>query len=187
MNGWELKRGSEAHLRAAVNRLAIIVQHSASTAPPDQFREVGRKATRKELDKLAAAAKAVVACVDALHKPAILALADRGVMREPILRWARSLVEGAQNTDVSGVSIAAGTGRPGNNLATVVAANVIRDFERLTGGRADFPADSVKGGSRGLVPLVRDVFAALAIKADAKASVSAALAERAKNTRTEGH
>ena len=180
MKRWELLPDSEAHLTEMLDRLTIIAATVANPPKPapriEQYRDVGRNSSRRELDKLAEAAETVIRCVDALHQPAILALAGRGMMRAPIVQSIRKLADEARAADVSGDPAVAGRTRPKNDLARGVAANVIGDFERLTGARADLPADAPVGGGRGLAPLVTQVFKAMGIKANAKAAIKAALA-----------
>ena len=185
-DGWELRPNSKTRLMTALDRLTLIAAQIKNPPKPaprvEQFRQVGRESARRELDKLAEAAERVIRCVDALHQPAILALADRGIMRGHVIRGARSLAAEARAADISRVPTVAGRGRPKNNLSIVVAATVVRDFERLTGARADLPADAPAEDVRGLTSLVADVFKGMGIKANAKAAIKAALAERNKNT-----
>ncbi len=188
-NEWELRPrsevplGGEVTLREAVNNVMIFAEQIANPRQPpppiEQFRKVGRTRARLELDKLAEAAETVIRRVDTLHEPAILALADLGIMRGHVISLARSIALSARAADVSGVSAVAGRGKPKNNRAIGLACTVIFDFERLMGQRADLPVD-VAGGARGLELLVADIFEAVGIKASAKAAVRAALAARAR-------
>ncbi len=169
---------TQVRLRMAVNRLAIIAAAAAdrpAPGPPVAFEVVGRSRSLAELEAVAAAADpdALAAALAALHEPAILALANHGIVRElapgPNLSARARAAAGSLATlpDPKG-------GRRPNNLRRVVALLVVEDFEALSGGDPDKP-----GSSAGLVRLAREVYAVLGIHdADPRAAIAAALEER---------
>ena len=182
MKRWELLPDSEAHLTEALNRLTII----AATNPPkpapriEQYRDVGRESTRGELDNLAEAAEAVIKCVDVLHRPAILALADHGVMPARIVQSMRQIAAEAQAADVKAEFPPCWAGRGRRTISPMAWRRMSSVISKGSQGRTrSFPLDAARG-ARGLPQLVAGVFKAMGIiRANAKAAIKAVLAARA--------
>jgi len=123
----------------------------------------------------------MVAHINVLHQPAILALADRHWLRSDIVSFTEGLAAAARSADISKVPEEIRQSRPVKHYARIVALMIIAHYEDLTGLSADKPA-AVEGGSVGLMPLVGDIFKALAIDADPKAALAGALEARAKRS-----
>jgi hypothetical protein len=94
------------------------------------------------------------------------------------LDYLSDLVKAAREADVSSIRDVAMRGRPKNERATAVASIIIDVYEKLTGDKADLPANRGGARTRGLIPLVKAIFAVLRIRAHPKAAVTAALSSR---------
>jgi hypothetical protein len=180
----EIQSNKEDELERALDHLTLIAVNMLNDPPPNavpaRFRSIGRKATKKELDRVAKAAEKLATCLEVLHQPAIVALADRELNWREAARKIRRFADQVRGADVSKVPERIGHGRPEKLPANVVAGTVMTFFENLTGSRADLPAETPTG-SRGLISLVRDVFGIIGLNANPKASVTAVLLERQKN------
>jgi hypothetical protein len=166
---------SENALRLAIGCLAYFSTYKAS--PLAQFRKVGRKAARKELDDLADAAEKLIERFETLSATAISALGGRHIMTAigTQTRYLRDLAAVARDTDLNAAPDATGKGRPTKERAIYAASIIVGAFESITGCNADLPANRAQKRTRGLVPLTREIFALLGIEANAKFAVEAAL------------
>lgn len=171
MERWELRPSSAKVLAKACSRFA----HVALTYDVPEMmanRSVGRRYTKKKLDQIARLAVTLAEKVEDLPEPAVLALERVGPTRAEIGGWLQQLANVAHAVDVAALTGVSKRKRPTKKFAATIAAHVVDDFEGMTGARADLP------GSRGLVPLIREVFDVLGVGADAKAAYEAVLRAR---------
>lgn len=183
-SGLEIRPDTEPAVMFAVGRLAYFSTYQPPPSSP-QFRKVGYKNARKQLDDLAASADTLIDRFEALSKTAFDALADHefqvGAQRwiAKTLSDLSALAITARRADVSNVRE---RGREKNKRANGAARIVVDAFEAISGCDADKPANISKKHDhdkpRGLEPLVRKMFDVLHIKGNAKAAIEAALKER---------
>jgi hypothetical protein len=135
------------------------------------LRRAGRTQSIRELEELAAAAEKFVKAVEALHAPAMHALAwadVRNINNEPFLQADRGLAEKARAARAF-LDETVGIERPQDLRPKVIAGLVVKAYGELYGGRPDLPNQSP-----GLEKLLAEVFAILGIRASAKAALRAA-------------
>jgi hypothetical protein len=175
-------------LPSIVQMLSFIPRGEKGT-PPDNFREVGKKAARKQLDTVADLSERLAAAINDLSQTSIVALADTGLLQLIHHRQLANLLESvagfARAAELSDVAENQGRGRPPNNLASGVANILATNYAALTGKQ---PAVSTKNNGRQDIPygqyfnLVTDVFSAL--KIDASPEAAARKAEKQFKERT---
>lgn len=185
----DIKPGVDSQLPVMVHTLSLIPKGGSGVAPP-QFRLKGRGAVRKDLQEIAALAENLAGALDALSEPAIVALADGGLLQiqhrevavilgpngeraadaktydlQAVLRKVSTIATSANLSDVPEVQ---GRGRRRNNLATGVANILASYYFTLTGRTPAVATDPLSGKRIGpFFDLVSDVFFALQIKASA--------------------
>ncbi|MEC5405123.1 hypothetical protein VOM14_05985 [Paraburkholderia sp. MPAMCS5] len=178
---------AESQLPVMVHALSLIPKGESGIAPPE-FRLKGREAVRKDLQEIAALADKLAGALDVLCEPAIIALADGGLLQmqhrevavvlgpngeritdaktydlQAVLRKVSAIAASANLSDVPEVQ---GRGRPRNNLATGVADILAHDYWTLTGKTPAVATDPFSGERVGsFFELVEDVFQALRIEA----------------------
>lgn len=176
-----LLTGKEDSLRMAVNMLAN-VDCSGPGTPPPKFSAVGRNQTSKELQKLARLADALAECIDALHEPAILALADAGLeVRLKLPSSLRDIAKRARQTDLDQLPAAPHGGKPTNNRAHAIADMLAYHYHALTGEEPSrhFDPYSDNDTSRSpFVTLVDEMFRAMGLHVNAEHVARAAIGRR---------
>lgn len=167
------RKKAEAVWSSAIHTLGAIAIYGGdsgllSRSSQPQHHEVGKEEARKELNKLARAAEALVECFGMLSKTAIESLGGSHI-REPIATqcaWLRDLSEVARCAEISS---AKGRARKKNQAAIRAATIVVEAFENFTGRRTDASTnDFWNDRPAPLEPLVRQIFEIVGIKADAK-------------------
>lgn len=183
----EIDPDAKPQLPVMVHALSLIPKGASGIAPP-QFRLKGREAVRKDLQEIAVLADKLAGALDVLCEPAVIALADGGLLQmqhrevavilgpngeratkaetydlQAVLRKVSTI---AASANLSDVPEAQGRGRPRNNLATGVANILAHDYRTLTGKIPAVATDPLSGERIGsFFELVQDVFHALRIEA----------------------
>ncbi len=161
--------------------VSLLTRLATGPTPGDvhAFQTVGRRRTREDLEALVRAVErgdraALTEAVNALHAPAILALANGWL---PALLRGELLSSDPASSDglAAYIRLTAATvrvrspkgGRPANRFAHGVARIVVHYVEAM-----DLPFDERQGV---LIPLVADVFRILRVRASASGVVKALL------------
>ncbi|WP_086382285.1 hypothetical protein [Caballeronia sordidicola] len=145
----------------------------ADQSPIAKLRLVGRGRTRKQLDAVAKASNKLSIALQELNQPAIIALADSGLLQtvhpDSLIRMLAVLERTALAVDLSSVPETQGGGAPVAGLTKGVANILANNYQRLTGKRPVVSWDAHKESASGpFYVLVVDVFKALKIRADAR-------------------
>lgn len=162
-----------------VKDLVIIAAGGAGDpAVGRQFRVVSHAASLAELDRLAEILgifPALTAALAGLHKPAILALADEGILRQHLHRIAAASVAWAAAIERAKQRLPADDqkkpheGAPRKVRAQLVAGLISSGYRELFGSEAPRAV-----GGDGVPALVRTIFQIMRIKADPKRATIAA-------------
>lgn len=164
-----LLSGVEILLKSAVNLLSNIDGTGTGAVTP-KFSIVSRRRTKRELEKLAHPQSDLSACFDALHEPAILALAAHGFCRElgPLPEKLREIANRASRSDLKWAPEVFAGGRPKNHRAHAVGILLAYYYEMLTGKEptrivnAYVDSDAPCGP---FIDFVRDIFDIIGLKA----------------------
>jgi hypothetical protein len=176
-------------LPAMDGRLATFIQPLADLSPasaiPSKFRKTSKATCIKELTELQACAAKLIKCLDALHEPAIVALADHGFCNERrvVSQLARQLVNAADSAAKSGEDVPPdkreGRGRPRKPQPLVVARMLAHNYRTLTGKRPTIrthAGNDKEGQAYGpYLELVKAVFEAIGIDANAESMAKTAI------------
>jgi hypothetical protein len=168
--------GSEEQVKIVIDLLAIMAANPRPLRDvrPQSYRKVSAATTRKELDRLLGGLQQTLAASRAFHAGAIVALANRGVLRsryEGVLQQLATEVEAAK-ADIKPQTPDAA--RPRNVKVIVVTSILLDAYEKIFRVNADLPNQT-----RGLPGLIREIFVVLDIGANPRASLADALVERA--------
>jgi hypothetical protein len=191
--------GNEPHrhgVERAAASLAIIAGAVEKSLPPEvtkrrlrSYTDCSKQTVLAELEKIVSALEKAHAAIAGAHGPTIIALAEAGLGASDYRsdQWFKRLLLIKQAAERAiGVVREKPEWTPGpptrSTLPRLVAAVVMGAFEELSGGNADLPAE--RGGCPGLEGCVRRIFEIMKIDADPKASLRAALTERAKQRQT---
>lgn len=172
-------------LKLAVDLLTMMAVTAPRTPPSptliQSFREVGHATTVNELQQFEFAIEQLKKAVDRFHRPAIVRLADQGIVIQRVRGRVTEfvsllpLIKQAKAQGPTGPAIGT-SGRPRDNRAIATAHIVIDAYARIFGGHADLPAHS-SGGMPGLLALMTEIFAVLGIKAQPAAALGRAVKE----------
>jgi hypothetical protein len=172
--------GPPAKLEAIINGLlaigsAPVLDDHEREVTLRSFREVGSRQTRAELNRLFRAAEKLGNAIEALHQPAILALADAGCCpdRKSITSALRKLAGKAHDATAYVKNREPNLSHRRDRRALVVARIIVDRYEELFGRRTDLP-----GQSPGLAGLIKDVFAVIGVPGNHVAALQAVLKER---------
>jgi hypothetical protein len=159
-------RGQEGRMGGMIDSL-LGFAGKTNVKPPPRLREVSHKRAQGELRQLLRSIDALAIQLDKLHRPVIVALADRGVLAHSLGQSLRKISEAARAADLTGVSEQASKGRPpkvGPNVLTEFLASC---YKSLTGKAPTVVTDWDTGKAYGpFLQLVSDVFMALEVKAN---------------------
>jgi len=182
--GLPLRKGRKGYLQSVISIICAIDCAGPGKAPR-RFEQVGRTKTRNELEKLAHPGSDLVECFNALHEPAILALAKFGFCREqgkPPEKL-RAIAKKAAESDLSWVPETIPGGRPQNRCAHAIATMLAYYYEMLTGKKPTRSVDPYKDSDSACGPfidLVKNVFKALGIRVNAEDIARSAIKRRKK-------
>ena len=155
--------------------LDVLEQLPPTAEPLPAFTVVGRQATQRELDRLEAAARALVECLSSLHEPAITALADAKADNRPVGFWDRAALMrmathvaiAARRADVSEVPEKQGTERHSTHVPLAIAHILASDYQTLTGNNPTCSSDKNSGLEYLSFPdFVEEVFRVLGVNED---------------------
>lgn len=182
-------RTLEAKIQRAVSDLMLIGSNPPAEGAAVKFRALGRQQTVNELWRVRRAADAYLnspspqtqdglsRVMESLHRPAILLLADNGVLRGGSgPEWAARLAQAARAARATGIKRVPADvphARPVQNFERAVAALVVNHYAKILGRQIGLPGDATDGRP-GLHRLVKEVFTAFGITADPRAMERAA-------------
>jgi hypothetical protein len=180
-------RRQKAWVERAVS-LLMLVDSSGPGSPPPGFRAIGRDATRQELERIAELAQQTAAMfsegershlmrtleahIAGLHQPAIIALADAGLLirSRPYLPRAERIAQAAHDAlaGLRKVELRVKAGKPSDVRARAVAAILAAYWRYIVQRRPGYSTDPLTGRRGGpFHRLVAGVFAALGLNVDA--------------------
>lgn len=155
--------------------LEVLERLLPAEEPLAAFTVVGQQSTQRELDRLEAAARALVECLLSLHEPGITALADAKADNRPVGFWDRAALMrmathvaiAARHADVSNVPETQGTGTHSTHVPLAIAHILASDYQTLTGNNPTRSSDKNSGLEYISFPdFVDEVFRALGVNED---------------------
>jgi hypothetical protein len=179
--GLHVREAASEHLEQTITTLTgIAVARMHPSAAPNAFAPANRVTCEAELALILSAADTMKRAIEELHEPTISALANVGVLRSDLHRWAIELREAVERADVSDVPATLRRGRHRDDFAKRIAAYLASEFQFLTGCRPTMrvrtDAHAQSGTAYGpFLEFVTNVFRAMGIKAAPESFARAAV------------
>jgi hypothetical protein len=154
----------DAQLVVAVDAMAML--QGDDRRLPNAFRNTGRAAVQRELDKLAKLAGALNDQLSELHEPAIAALAAKGFLRGDLAAKLTQAIRAVDAADLSSIPMNSTDGKPPHLRARGVALQLAHHYQVLTSSTPTITVNAYadKSISDGpFVRLVADIFELLGV------------------------
>jgi len=172
----ELQNGIDDQLCGIIKLLA---EMSPTPGTHVNFQKASKAKCKNELMAMALQAKKLSKCLEQLHQPSILALADAGFwkLRTELTLLCQQAVEAANLADVSKISPEPTRGRPREPQSYGIAKILAYEFQRVTGKSPTIsvPSDTSKKAGGPFIGLIKAVFSTIGINASHEAVAKQAI------------